>query len=139
MNYDKNSFLSGVAVGRQLKGWSTGPGQHTISGIHAVMGCVWHQRKVIPAITVAGTLTPVDNLLTPVVLIEAEGGGSQVIRIGTVAGSIAPESGIISMTESISAATHSHTTGADSMSGTLAPQNGIIGITASGVLVKDEE
>ena len=22
MNYDKNSFLSGVAVGRQLKGWS---------------------------------------------------------------------------------------------------------------------
>ncbi len=24
MNYDKNSFLSGIAVGRQLKGWATG-------------------------------------------------------------------------------------------------------------------
>lgn len=23
MNYDKNSFLSGIAVGRQLKGWSS--------------------------------------------------------------------------------------------------------------------
>lgn len=31
MNYDKNSFLSGVAVGRQLKGWGQtrggGPGR----------------------------------------------------------------------------------------------------------------
>lgn len=24
MNYDKNSFLSGIAVGRQLKGWASG-------------------------------------------------------------------------------------------------------------------
>lgn len=27
MNYDKNSFLSGLAVGRQLKGWGTVSGQ----------------------------------------------------------------------------------------------------------------
>lgn len=26
MNYDKNSFLSGVAVGRQMKGWASGGG-----------------------------------------------------------------------------------------------------------------
>ena len=26
MTYDKNSFLAGVAVGRQLKGWGQSPG-----------------------------------------------------------------------------------------------------------------
>lgn len=27
MNYDKGSFLAGLAVGRQLKGWGQSPGQ----------------------------------------------------------------------------------------------------------------
>lgn len=27
MNYDRNSFLAGVAVGRQLKGWGQSAGQ----------------------------------------------------------------------------------------------------------------
>ena len=26
MDYDKNSFLAGIAVGRQLKGWASGGG-----------------------------------------------------------------------------------------------------------------
>ncbi len=34
MNYDKNSFLSGVAVGRQLKGWSAGSARFEI-GLYA--------------------------------------------------------------------------------------------------------
>ena len=35
MNYDKNSFLAGISVGRTLKGWA-GSGD-TIGGVKSIM------------------------------------------------------------------------------------------------------
>ena len=40
VNYDKNSFLSGIALGRQLKGWSTADRRV--------------QREALAAVTLAG-------------------------------------------------------------------------------------
>ena len=40
MNYDKNSFLSGIAVGRQLKGWGSESIHHGLTGSVTVFGAV---------------------------------------------------------------------------------------------------
>lgn len=139
MNYDKNSFLSGIAVGRQIKGWATGPGQQTVSAIKAMMGYVHHQRTVIPEIILAGTLTPDGNLLTPAISVLVERSPHYDVNIGAV-GTIAPASGLLSPVLFMEVEGRGHyAVRAGTADGTLAPASGIIGATASGTLIKDEE
>lgn len=53
MNYDKTSFLSGVAVGRQLKGW---PG--AVTGDLCVMGPVIYSMEIKRPYSISDTATP---------------------------------------------------------------------------------
>ena len=53
MNYDKTSFLSGVAVGRQLKGW---PG--ALTGDLCVMGPVIYSIQIKRPYAFSDTATP---------------------------------------------------------------------------------
>ena len=52
MNYDKNSFLSGVAVGRQLRGW---PG--AVTGDLCVMGPVICSMEIRRPYAISDTAT----------------------------------------------------------------------------------
>ena len=53
MNYDKTSFLSGVAVGRQLKGW---PG--AVTGDLCVMGPVIYSIQIKRPYAISDTADP---------------------------------------------------------------------------------
>ena len=53
MNYDKTSFLSGVAVGRQLRGW---PG--AVTGDLCVMGPVICSMEIRRPYAISDTATP---------------------------------------------------------------------------------
>lgn len=66
MIYDKNSFLSGIAVGRQLKGWAMGQGKggggtggdtQSVSGVQVLLSGVSTLRAAIAsrAEALAGT------------------------------------------------------------------------------------
>ena len=65
MNYDKNSFLSGLAVGRQLKGWATAMSRPMdtprasamIAGVQSAAAfCELVSAALTDAITVTGIL-----------------------------------------------------------------------------------
>ena len=61
MTYDKNSFLAGIAVGRQLKGWNLYPQEASMVGWTANPGWVWRQPGLIGHIN-PGTVTTFQDL-----------------------------------------------------------------------------
>lgn len=61
MTYDKKSFLAGIAVGRQLKGWNLYPQEASMVGWTANPGWVWRQPGLIGHIN-PGTVTTFQDL-----------------------------------------------------------------------------
>lgn len=61
MTYDKKSFLAGIAVGRQLKGWNLFPQEASMVGWTANPGWVWRQPGLIGHIN-PGTVVTFQDL-----------------------------------------------------------------------------
>lgn len=59
MNYDKSSFLAGIAVGRRLKGWA-GAGELNMGGGSGIM--------VIPVTSITLSISNAVRVETPVVI-----------------------------------------------------------------------
>ena len=129
MNYDKDSFLAGIAVGRQLKGWATGAGYQTVSAVRAVMGYVKRQRHIIPAITLARTLTPAPGLLTPAISVAVERSPHYDVDDGAAV-AITPAEGLLIPYVLMEAeGGGAYAIRAGTITGTLTPASGIRGVT----------
>ena len=142
MSFDNDSFFSGLAVGRSMKGWGTIIKGLPISKTKADVSVVVHQKKAITPITVAWTITPESGLITPTVIsVALNPVGRKEINAGTVTGTIAPESGLVSA--SVVAASlvveGRQQINAGTATGTLAPGSNLISIDIPSFrFVKDE-
>ena len=142
MNYDKNSFLSGIAVGRGMKGWGTIVKGFPISRARASVSIVTHRKKAIDPVTVAWTITPESGLITPAVVAAVlEPVGRKEINAGTVTGTLAPESGLISVGVSgVSLEVEGRKQiNAGTATGTIAPKRGMIGIRITSFQFEKDE
>ena len=130
MTYDKDSFLAGIAVGRQLKGWATAYGAQTISAARAVMGYVKQQRHIIPEITIIKTLMPAAGILTPAVSVAVERSPHYDVDDGAAA-AITPADGLLTPWVLMEAeGGGAYAIRAGTVTGTLAPAPGILGAAA---------
>ena len=81
MNYDKNSFLAGVSVGRTLKGWATGGGGFGVHARAVTDALTKLSMKLLGTVSIAAALTP------PGIVAQAAGlvyMGDSIKNLGTV-------------------------------------------------------
>lgn len=142
MSFDTDSFFSGLAVGRSMKGWGTIIKGLPISKTKADISYVKHAKKTIDHVTVAWTITPEGGLITPAVLAATlVPVGRKEINAGTVTGTITPESGLISVSvPSVSLEVEGRKQiNAGTATGTLAPESDLISIAITSFrFAKDE-